>query len=140
MNAVLAAWNEADESAATHAMLACCGARRWAQAMVALRPCNSVESLSHTADEVWSTMEEPDWMEAFAAHPRIGERNAPSAASASAAWSRQEQSSTRGAAPQVLADLAEGNRALRGTLRLHVYCVCDRQRAPKRCSPSSSGD
>ena len=58
------------------AMLACCASRRWAQAMVALRPFTSVESLSLTADEVWSTMEESDWMEAFAAHPRIGERKA----------------------------------------------------------------
>jgi 2-oxo-4-hydroxy-4-carboxy-5-ureidoimidazoline decarboxylase len=123
MNAVLAAWNEADESTATHSMLACCAARRWAQAMVALRPCGSVESLSRTADEVWSTMEEPDWMEAFAAHPRIGERNAPSAAPASAAWSQQEQSSTRSAAPQVLADLAEGNRRYENRFGF-TYIVC----------------
>ena len=37
MNNVLAAWNDAEAPAALSAMLACCGATRWAQAMVALR-------------------------------------------------------------------------------------------------------
>ena len=104
MNAVLAAWNEADGSTAMDAMLACCAAHRWAEAMVALRPYSNVEGLSLTADEVWSTMEEPDWMEAFAAHPRIGERKADVSA-----WSQQEQSSTTNADQQVLAELAEAN-------------------------------
>ncbi len=73
MNPTLAAWNQADEAVALEAMLACCGAHRWAQAMVSLRPFSGVETLSLTADEVWSTMEETDWLEAFACHPRIGE-------------------------------------------------------------------
>jgi OHCU decarboxylase len=123
MNSVLAAFNEADESAAIQAMLACCGARRWAEAMVALRVYSSVESLSLNADAAWSTMEEPDWMEAFAAHPRIGDRDAPSATSVSAAWSQQEQSSTRGAAQPVLNDLAEGNRHYEELFGF-TYIVC----------------
>ena len=109
MNTILSAWNSADEAAALEAMLACCGARRWAQSMVALRPYRSVETLSLTADEVWSTMEEADWLEAFACHPRIGERKTPKAPSQSAAWSQQEQSSTANAANQVLVDLGAGN-------------------------------
>lgn len=109
MNATLGAWNTADDVAAFNAMIACCGSKRWAHAMVALRPFESVESLSLTADEVWSTMEEPDWMEAFACHPRIGERKAAHAVARSAAWSAQEQSSTERAAEQVMAELAAGN-------------------------------
>jgi len=123
MNSVLAAFNEADNSAAIEAMLACCAARRWAEAMVALRPYSSVESLSLTADEVWSTMEEPDWMEAFAAHPRIGERKLSAATAPFAAWSEQEQSSVRDAAQQVLADLAEGNRQYEERFGF-TYIVC----------------
>ena len=109
MNPVLAAWNDADEASAMNAILSCCGARRWARAMAALRPYSSVESLSLTADRVWSTMEEPDWLEAFAAHPRIGGRKAPAARTPASAWSEQEQSSTANTAKQVLADLARGN-------------------------------
>ena len=123
MNTVLAAWNKADELSAMESMLACCAARRWAQALVALRPYSGVVSLSLTADEIWSTMEEPDWMEAFAAHPRIGERKASRTSSASAAWSEKEQSSTRGATQQVLANLAEGNRHYEGRFGF-TYIVC----------------
>ena len=109
MNATLAAWNGADQTLALEAMLACCGSHRWARAMVALRPIASVVKLSESADAVWATMEEPDWMEAFACHPRIGERKAAHAVPKSAAWSAQEQSSASGAAERVLAELAAGN-------------------------------
>ena len=123
MNAVLAAWNEAGEAAAMEAMLACCASRRWAQAMVALRPFSGIEGLSLTADEVWSTMQEPDWMEAFAAHPRIGERKATLEKTASTEWSKQEQSSTVSAAQKVLADLAEGNAIYERRFGF-TYIVC----------------
>ncbi len=74
VNATLAAWNAATAEAAREAMLACCGSARWAKAMTDLRPVASVPALSEAADRVWSAMQEPDWIEAFACHPRIGER------------------------------------------------------------------
>jgi len=123
MNPVLAAWNKADERSALDAMLACCAARRWAQSMVALRPFQSVETLSLTADEVWSTMEEADWMEAFASHPRIGERKAAPQPTRSVAWSEQEQSGASGAANDVLAQLAKGNAAYEQRFGF-TYIVC----------------
>jgi OHCU decarboxylase len=123
MNAVLAAWNAADETAAFDAMIACCGSKRWARTMVALRPVESIEKLSEDADRVWSTMEEPDWMEAFACHPRIGERKAAHAGAKSAAWSAQEQSSAAQAAERVLAELAAGN-ALYEERYGFTYIVC----------------
>ena len=109
MNTTLDAWNKADEATAFDAMIACCGAKRWASAMVALRPIDSVAGLSEAADRVWSTMDEADWMEAFACHPRIGERKSAHAGAKSVAWSKQEQSSATIAADVVLAEIAEGN-------------------------------
>ena len=123
MNAVLAAWNNAGADEALEAMLACCGARRWAAAMVALRPIGSVAELSEAADRVWSTVEEADWMEAFACHPRIGERKAAHASAKSVAWSSQEQSSAATAAERVLAELAAGN-ALYEQRFGFTYIVC----------------
>jgi 2-oxo-4-hydroxy-4-carboxy-5-ureidoimidazoline decarboxylase len=123
VNATLAAWNKADEAAAFNAMIACCGSRRWAAAMVALRPFASVENLSLAADEVWSTMEETDWLEACACHPRIGERKAAHAVAKSAEWSAQEQSSAGQAAERVLAELAAGN-ALYEQRYGFTYIVC----------------
>jgi OHCU decarboxylase len=123
MNAVLDRWNKAEDSEALSAMIACCGAKRWARAMVALRPIASVVELSLAADRVWSTMEEADWMEAFACHPRIGERKAAHVSAKSQAWSRQEQSSAADAEEAVLAELAAGN-ALYDERFGFTYIVC----------------
>lgn len=123
MNAALEAWNQADEGEAFEAMIACCGARRWASAMVALRPIGSVLELSDAADRVWGTMSEPDWMEAFACHPRIGENTTAHAAPKSAAWSSQEQSSVSSAKDRVLAELAAGNSRYEEQFGFN-YIVC----------------
>jgi OHCU decarboxylase len=123
VNPALSSWNKADSQAGLDAMLACCGARRWAAAMVALRPIGTVHELSAAADRIWSTMEEADWMEAFACHPRIGERKAVHASMKSIAWSRQEQSSAETAAERVLAELAAGN-ALYEERFGFTYIVC----------------
>ncbi len=123
MNAVLDQWNKAEESDAMTAMIAICGAKRWAEAMVALRPIENVFELSIAADRVWSTMEESDWFEAFACHPRIGERKAAHASAKSQVWSRQEQSSSADTEEAVLAELAAGN-ALYDQRFGFTYIVC----------------
>jgi OHCU decarboxylase len=123
MNSTLASWNKADAQAARDAMLACCGARRWASAMVAARPIDSIVDLSAAADRVWSKMQEPDWMEAFACHPRIGERKAAHASKKSVAWSKQEQSSAEDAAESVLSQLAAGNARYEQRFGF-TYIVC----------------
>ncbi|MGC1463417.1 MAG: 2-oxo-4-hydroxy-4-carboxy-5-ureidoimidazoline decarboxylase [Terracidiphilus sp.] len=123
MNAVLDAWNKADEATALDAMIACCGAKRWASAMVDLRPIGSVAELSAAADQVWSTMKDGDWMEAFACHPRIGERKAAPAVAKSATWSKQEQSSAASASEDLLAEIAEEN-ARYEELFGFTYVVC----------------
>lgn len=123
MNAKLDTWNRDDEATALETMISCCGARRWASAMVALRPIGSVAALSEAADQVWSTMNETDWMEAFACHPRIGERKSEHASAKSAAWSKQEQASASTAAEKVMAEIAEGN-ALYEERYGFTYIVC----------------
>jgi 2-oxo-4-hydroxy-4-carboxy-5-ureidoimidazoline decarboxylase len=90
--------------------------------MVNLRPIATVLQLSEAADRIWGTMQEPDWLEAFACHPRIGERKT-SAAGQSAAWSSQEQSRTNTASERVRAELAEGN-ALYEQRFGFTYIVC----------------
>jgi OHCU decarboxylase len=109
VNATLSYWNQASASVALDAMIACCGAKRWAESMVKLRPISSVQELSAAADRIWGTMEEGDWIEAFACHPRIGDRTAAHASKQSVAWSQQEQSSTNRAEANVLEELAAGN-------------------------------
>ena len=124
MNATLAAWNAAGATEARNAMLACCGAKRWADAMVALRPIASVAALSEEADRVWNTMQEADWLEVFACHPRIGDRKVSAHVGAqSAAWSRAEQSQANAASEAVLAEIAAGNQRYEELFGF-TYIVC----------------
>jgi len=123
MNSVLSSWNATSVDEALDAMIACCGAKRWAAAMVARRPIGSAAELSEAADQVWSTMEETDWMEAFACHPRIGEQKAVHASAKSVAWSQQEQASANTTADRVLTELAAGN-ALYEQRFGFTYIVC----------------
>jgi len=109
VSATLAAWNAAGEAEAREAMIACCGARRWAEAMIALRPIASPDELFAAANREWNRMEESDWLQAFGCHPRIGERNAAHATAKSVAWSSQEQSAVATATERALAELDEGN-------------------------------
>ena len=51
-----------------------CASGTSADAMAAARPYQSPESVLGEAERVFDLLEEADWLEAFAGHPRIGER------------------------------------------------------------------
>src|SRR5260370_839034 len=70
--------------AARAALGRCCGARRWVEAMLAARPFASDAELLATAERVWWGLGRTYWLEAFAAHPRIGDRGSGGAAPAPA--------------------------------------------------------
>jgi OHCU decarboxylase len=123
MNRTLAEWNVAVADEALQAMIACCGAKRWASAMVDQRPFAGIVELSEAADRAWSEMQKADWLEAFGCHPRIGERKAVHATAQSAAWSRQEQSSAASASEKLLSELAEGNALYEERFGFN-YIVC----------------
>jgi OHCU decarboxylase len=86
-------------------LLLCCGSRAWAAAVAAQRPYVRLAELMETADAVWSELGTADWLEAFAAHPRLGESggHAPR-------QSEKEQSGIVQAGDATLASLAEENR------------------------------
>lgn len=96
-------------------LLACCGARAWAERMAARRPYPDLEALLESADDVWRGLPAADRREAFAAHPRIGER--------ATGQSELEQSGVRGAAAATLTELSERNRAYEDRFG-HVFLVC----------------
>lgn len=86
-------------------LVACCGSRAWASAVATGRPYASVAAVMLAADSVWAKLSPSDWLEAFTAHPRIGERGGRSPAS-----SNREQKAVMSAKEDTLAVLAEGNR------------------------------
>ena len=99
----------ADEAEAQ--FLKCCGSLRWASTMVAARPFAGAQAMFDEADAGFNSLSDEDWLEAFRAHPKIGEKKAATAQSDTAQkWSAQEQSQTANAATAVMDALAEGNR------------------------------
>lgn len=123
MNTILSAWNASDAETAVATLLSCCAAQRWARAIAAQRPYAAADDLFETADRFWATMEEHDWLEAFRAHPRIGEHKAVHATPQSAQWSRQEQSAANVAGQNVLNELADGNHRYEELFGF-TYIVC----------------
>ena len=111
LNTELETLNSLSQEQADAEFLKCCGSRTWARAMNDFRPFATVAQLLVTAGDVWSSLSKEDWLEAFRAHPKIGEKKASSAQSEQAQkWSAQEQAGTEEAAAETKTALAEGNR------------------------------
>lgn len=116
--------NALPESQATTELLKCCGSRAWAQQMVATRPFETAEHLRAKADDIWSSLEPGDWLEAFRSHPKIGEKKAEAPVSTEAhAWSDQEQSGIQDSATQTLSELARLNHAYEVKFGF-IFIVC----------------
>lgn len=126
-----------------------CASARWIERMVSGRPHGSLPALVAASDATIAALGWPDIEHALAAHPQIGahlpdqgipqdrgalqDQGAPHDQSAphdqgtpqdrEAAWSRQEQSGTQDAGPDVQAGLRAGNAAY--TERFgHVFLIC----------------
>jgi 2-oxo-4-hydroxy-4-carboxy-5-ureidoimidazoline decarboxylase len=123
--------NEATVATAAGLLRPACASTRWIERMISGRPYRCMEALTAASDGVLATVGWPDIEQALAAHPRIGarlpdqgarpDRDAPQ--DREAAWSRQEQSGTRDAGPDVQAGLRAGNDAY--TERFgHVFLIC----------------
>lgn len=79
--------------------------------MTVARPFGNVDELLTKAGGTWSSLCPADWLEAFRAHPKIGEKKAAAGQSEEARkWSAQEQSGITDAAAATIASLAAGNR------------------------------
>lgn len=119
---VAAFLNSQGADAARAALQRCCAATRWVDGMLAALPFADDATLFATAERLWWQLPPADWREAFAAHPRIGER--PSERhGATRAWSEQEQAGVRGADDDTRRALAEGNRAYEERFG-HVFLIC----------------
>lgn len=90
--------------------LGMCGSQRWASALAAQRPFASARALLAAADAAFAALADADWLEAFAAHPRIGAKTQAGSADAFMKASHSEQGAAVASAPvQVTARLAELN-------------------------------
>jgi 2-oxo-4-hydroxy-4-carboxy-5-ureidoimidazoline decarboxylase len=124
MSGVLGRWNALPSEEAAAEILPCCGSKTWANQMVAQRPIVDEAALLTACDLACKALSEPDWLEAFRTHPRIGETSTPVTTSAqSAAWSREEQRNVESNNDDVKMLMTEGNRAYEQ--RFHrTFIIC----------------
>ena len=83
--------------------------------MLRQRPFKSADEVFASAERIWNDLGREDWLEAFAAHPRIGEQKD--------AQSAQEQAGALAAGDEVKAKLAGVNRAYEARFGW-IYLVC----------------
>ena len=124
VNTALDQMNRFSREQAEAEFLKCCGSKRWARAMADARPFESTDDLLAKADGIWWSLSEEDWLEAFRAHPKIGEKKAAAAQSEQVRnWSAQEQSGIRAAAADTKAALAAGNQEYERRFGF-IFIVC----------------
>lgn len=92
-----------DEVEARAALRRCCASDRWVEGMMARRPFGDFRALSRAAGELWSSLDRSDRLQAFAAHPSIGEKYR----------GNREQAGVVGASEETLARLARANEEYR---------------------------
>ena len=95
----------------------CCASSAWAGQMTASRPFAAWDDLVEKSDRIWWSLDPAAWLEAFAAHPRIGQSKP------EATWASDEQSAAAGASSALTTALAEANRAYEQRFG-HIYIVC----------------
>ena len=117
-------FNRLPLAVATTALTQCCAAQAWVQAMTSARPYANLQQLLKTADHIWEGMDETNLLEAFSAHPQIGnvvsllEKYASTKAMAAG-----EQSAITTASKTTLEALAQANRTYHEKFGF-IFIVC----------------
>jgi allantoicase len=89
-----------------------CRSNRWATEMVAARPFSSWNDVEETAAKIWKTASREEILEAFAAHPKIGDHKG-----------AEEQARVRTATGAMLQELSRLNREYEARFG-YIYIVC----------------
>ena len=102
--------NQGDSEQACIELLKCCGSSQWTEKMLAARPYNSVSHLLELEGQIWSDLGEVDYLEAFAAHPKIGASKPPDNAKNTESWTSKEQAGMMSADEQTKLKLKTENQ------------------------------
>ncbi len=115
--------NELPSPRAAELLQACCGSKRWVTRMLNARPFDDSSQMMNRAAEIWDGLEASDYLEAFAAHPRIGDKEALRSKFSADRWAGGEQAGASGASGRVLDELAVANQSYQDRFG-HIFIVC----------------
>lgn len=108
--------NAASREDASSMLASLCGARRFSSKVDERRPFFSDAALVSAVSDAFEGFSSSDWLEAFAAHPRLGDR-------AAGAREAAEQAAALAAAAPVLAELASLNAEYERRFG-HIFVAC----------------
>ena len=115
--------NQGDSEQACIELLKCCGSSQWTEKMLATRPYKSVSHLLELAGQIWSDLGEVDYLEAFAAHPKIGASKPPDNAKNTESWTGKEQAGMMSADEQTKLKLKTENQKYAEKFG-YIFIVC----------------
>ena len=115
--------NHCDIKQAHIELLKCCGSSLWTEKMLAVRPYNSVSHLLELAGQIWSDLGEVDYLEAFAAHPKIGASKPSDNAKNTESWTNKEQAGMMSADEQTKLKLKTENQKYAEKFG-YIFIVC----------------
>ncbi|HBJ37189.1 MAG TPA: 2-oxo-4-hydroxy-4-carboxy-5-ureidoimidazoline decarboxylase [Planctomycetaceae bacterium] len=102
----------------------CCSSTAWVDRVVAQRPYADGIDLHVAADRAFNALSEPDWLEAFAGHPKIGDIDQLRIKfGGDKLWSKTEQSQIARADERTLASLVQQNGAYERKFGF-IFIVC----------------
>jgi 2-oxo-4-hydroxy-4-carboxy-5-ureidoimidazoline decarboxylase len=113
----LDALNRLDAASAARELQHCCGSVRWVQLMVAARPFASLAAAAAAADRLWGSLARDDWLQAFAAHARIGQPTRSD-------WEAAEQRTAAGGATDAARTALERLNGEYEARFGHMFIVC----------------
>lgn len=116
--------NELKFDEAREAFLKCCGCERWADALASARPYATDDQLLNKADQTFADLNREEWLEAFAAHPKIGDvESLRQKYGNTKDWAQNEQAGVNGVSTEVIEQLASGNKAYENRFG-YIFIVC----------------
>ena len=118
---MLAWFNALPSAKAENALIDCCASSAWAKQLATSRPFTSEEELVSKAGRAAESMTRQDWLEAFSAHPEIGQKKM-TASSESRKWSKQEQSAAI-ASSAALSAIRKTNQVYHSRFG-HIFIIC----------------
>ena len=102
----------------------CCVSKTWINGMVNSIPFDSANALFLASDKSWASCAEPDWLEAFTGHPKIGDVSSLAKKFANThTWAGNEQSGMNKADMKIIEQLAKGNQDYEGKFGF-IFIVC----------------
>ncbi len=102
--------NQLSEAEAKEKLEHCCAAALWVTQMLGARPFKNDQAILDASELAFDLFRTGDWLEAFAAHPRIGDIDSLRAKfAATKQWAMGEQSAVSDAGEATLTALANGN-------------------------------